>query len=97
MYSYLLFLEDRDTYTCHPSYQTIGKAVGMSKNTVKKYVDGLVEKRLITVTPTMLPGKDGRPRNANLLYTILPIQMTMNWFYQRQGLKGKTPTLVGQA
>ena len=38
VYGYLLRIEDRRTYQCHPSYATIGKAVGMSRNTVRKYV-----------------------------------------------------------
>lgn len=37
VYGYLLRIEDRRTYQCHPSYATIGKAVGMSNNTVRKY------------------------------------------------------------
>ena len=32
VYGYLLRIEDRRTYQCHPSYATIGKAVGMSRN-----------------------------------------------------------------
>ena len=41
VYAYLMYCEDRTTYQCYPSYSTIGEAVGMSKNTVKKYVDEL--------------------------------------------------------
>ncbi len=41
VYGYLLRIEDRRTYQCHPSYATIGKAVGMSNNTVRKYVQEL--------------------------------------------------------
>ena len=48
VYGYLLRIEDRRTYQCHPSYATIGKAVGMSNN------------------------------------TILPIQFSIDQFYQRQ-------------
>ena len=29
VYGYLLRIEDRRTYQCHPSYATIGKAVGI--------------------------------------------------------------------
>ena len=42
VYNYLLRCEDRRTYQCHPSYRTIGKAVQLSENTVRKYVAGLV-------------------------------------------------------
>ncbi len=39
VYNYLLYVEDRKTYQCYPSYKTIGKALGIkSKNTVAKYV-----------------------------------------------------------
>ena len=34
VYSYLRRCEDRGTHQCWPSYKTIGKAVGMSENTV---------------------------------------------------------------
>ena len=34
VYSYLRRCEDRATHQCWPSYKTIGKAVGMSENTV---------------------------------------------------------------
>ena len=33
VYAYLMYCEDRKTFQCHPSYKTIGNAVGMSKNT----------------------------------------------------------------
>ena len=36
VYSYLLCCEDRNTYQCWPSYKTIGRAVKMSANTVRK-------------------------------------------------------------
>ena len=38
VYCYLKYLEDRKTHQCWPSYRNIGKAVGMSENTVRKYV-----------------------------------------------------------
>ena len=42
-------LEDQRTYECWPSYETIGKSIGKSKSSAKRYVAGLVEKGLITV------------------------------------------------
>ena len=30
--AFLMYCEDRETFTCHPSYATIGKAIGMSNN-----------------------------------------------------------------
>ena len=47
VYSFLMYCENRTTYQCYPSYRTIGKAVGMSRNTVAKYVRQLEEKGLI--------------------------------------------------
>ena len=44
VYSYLLYCEDRKTYQCYPSYKTIGRAVGMSINTVQKYIAALGER-----------------------------------------------------
>ena len=73
VYSYLMFLESRRTFRCWPSYSTIGRAIGKSKNSVKKYVDGLIDKHLISVEPTRICTQGGQVRNGNLMYTILPI------------------------
>ena len=87
VYTYLMYREDRETFQCHPSYKTIGEAVGMSNNTVKKYVDGLVEKRLITTEPTTVITKKGEKRNGNLLYTIRPIQEAVEYHYEQQMIR----------
>ena len=84
VYSYLLYLENRKTFQCWPSYRTIGRAVGMSQNTVRKYVMALEEKKLIMTEPTSIRTKDGRKRNGSLLYTICPIQEALDLFYERQ-------------
>ncbi len=84
VYSYLLFLENRKTYQCWPSYKTIGKAVDMSQNTVQKYVMALEEKMLIRTEPTTIFTKSGQKRNGSLLYTIRPIQEALDLFYERQ-------------
>ena len=84
VYNYLLRCEDRKTYQCHPSYATIGKAVGMSNNTVRKYVQELEERGLIVTERTSIITRDGRKQNGSLLYTILPIQFSIDQFYQRQ-------------
>ena len=83
-YSYLLFCEDRSTYQCWPSFKTIGKATGMSTNTVRKYVRMLEDRGLITTEPTSITTKDGQKWNGNLLFTIRPIQEAVEQFYQRQ-------------
>lgn len=84
VYSYLLYLENRKTYQCWPSYKTIGKAVGMSQNTVRKYVMALEEKSLIRTEPTSIRTQSGQRRNGNLLYTIRPIQEALDERYRRQ-------------
>lgn len=84
VYAYLMYCEDRKTFQCHPSYKTIGSAVGLSKNTVKKYVEGLVEKRLITTEPTSITTKKGQKHNGTLLYTVRPIEETVEYRYERQ-------------
>ena len=84
VYAYLLYREDRKTFKCHPSYETIGKAVGMSKNTVKKYVDGLQEKRLIETCYTTVQTKDGHVHNGTLEYTILPLNIAEEYYDAKQ-------------
>lgn len=84
VYGFLLCCEDRDTYQCYPSYQTIGDAVGMSRSTVGKYVDHLVDKRLIYTEPTRVWGHDGKKRNGTLLYTIRPIYEAIQYHANQQ-------------
>lgn len=84
LYAYLLRCENRETYQCYPSYKTIGKAIGMSENTVAKYVRQLEEKGLIYTEPTLVQSKDGKTLNGNLLYTIRPIPGVLEAFYERQ-------------
>ena len=84
VYAYLLYREDRKTFKCHPSYETIGKSVGMSKNTVKKYVDGLQEKRLIETRYTTVQTKDGHVHNGTLEYTILPLNIAEEYYDAKQ-------------
>ncbi len=84
LYTYLLRCENRETYQCYPSYKTIGKSIGMSENTVAKYVRSLEDKGLIYTEPTIVQSKDGKPLNGNLLYTIRPIPGVLEAFYERQ-------------
>ena len=86
LYMYLMYLEDREKHTCHPSFKTIGKALKMSKTTVKKYVDSLVEKRMIAVKQTSIVTKKGVKRNGTLLYTILPIQNALDYYNEQQAI-----------
>jgi len=83
VYAFLLRCEDRKTYQCHPSYYTIGKAIGKSVNSVRKYVQGLTEKGLITTEHTQIVTKDGERRNGTLLYTILPIKQALDKHFEK--------------
>ena len=87
VYSYLLFCEDRKTYQCYPSYKTIGDAIGVSVNTVRKYVARLEERKLITTEPTIVSSEDGQLRNGTLLYTIRPIQEALDYDQECRLLK----------
>ena len=88
VYGFLLRLEDRrrgkDRYTCHPSYATIGDAIGRSSRSVAKYVRELVEAGLILTEPTSVITADGQKWNGSLRYTILPIQRAVDLFNERQ-------------
>ena len=97
IYAYLLRCEDRKTYQCHPSYRTIGKAVKMCENTVRKYVLSLEEKGLIYTEPTMITTKDGRARNGSLRYTIRPIQGAVDSYYQRQMVQADEAAIIARA
>ena len=83
-YAYLLYCEDRKTFQCFPSYSSIGKAIGKTKNSVKKYVDGLRDKGLIITEPTTKTAKDGAALNGNLLYTILPVEDAVRAYNETQ-------------
>lgn len=82
VYAYLLCCEDRRTHQCHPSYNTIADAAGLSVNTVMKYVTTLVDKQLITMEHTSYMDDKGMKWNGNNCYTILPIRQAADAFYQ---------------
>ena len=84
VYGFLMRIENRQTYQCTASYRTIGHATGMSVNTVRKYVVELEERGLITTERTTVTTRDGRTLNGCLRYYILPIQMSIEQFYERQ-------------
>ena len=84
VYAYLRRCENRKTHQCWPSYKTIGKAVGMSENTVSTYIGALVDKGLINAEYTSVITRDGKKRNGNLLYTILPIEEVVDRSLQRK-------------
>ena len=84
VYSFLKRCENRKTHQCWPSIKTIGEAVGMSENTVRKYIRQLEERGLITTEPTEVITKTGEKRNGNLLFTLRPIQKVIDEYYDPQ-------------
>lgn len=84
VYAYLLYIENRENYQSRASYATIGHAIHREKKTVMRYVSGLVEKRLISVEPTLVHPAGEKPRNGSLLYTIRPIREAVDYKNERQ-------------
>lgn len=84
VYSFLKRCENRKTHQCWPSIKTIGEAVGMSENTVRKYIRQLEERGLITTQSTEVITKTGEKRNGNLLFTLRPIQEVIDQYYDHQ-------------
>lgn len=84
VYSFLKRCENRKTHQCWPSYKTIGQAVRMSENTVRKYIRSLEKRGLITTEPTEVITKTGEKRNGNLLFTLRPTQEVIDEYYDRQ-------------
>ena len=84
VYIYLLRHANRKTNQCHPSEATIAKRLHLSRNTVAKHVRLLEERGLIITERTSITTRRGIKKNGSLLYTILPIQFSIDQFYQRQ-------------
>ena len=84
VYSFLQRCENRKTHQCWPSIKTIGQAVRMSENTVRKYIRQLEERGLITAEPTEVITKTGEKRNGNLLFTLRPIGEVIDDHYASQ-------------
>lgn len=84
VYAYLLLIEDRRTHTCHPSYNTIAAETGMTKNTAMKSIGILLDAELITMEHSRYFDQRGMKWKGNNLYTILPTQMAVDKFHQRQ-------------
>ena len=87
VYAYLLYCENRRTHQCHPSCRTIAAAVHLSAATVMKHIAKLADRQFITVENTCYIDRHGMKWNGNNLYTILPIQMSVNHCYQQQLLR----------
>ena len=72
VYGYLLHIENRKTYQSYASYNTIGRAVKMSANTVRKYVSELEEKQLIRTEPTPSSPETDVSATAHCATTSVP-------------------------
>lgn len=75
---------DRKTHQCYPSYETIGEAVGLCKNTVQKCICELVDADLVCTENTSVITKNGLKHNGTLLYTIQPVQDVLEAHYQNR-------------
>ena len=84
VYSFLRRCENRKTHQCWPSIKTIGQAVWMSENTVRKYIHQLEERGLIASEPTSVTTKSSGRRNGNLLFTLSPIGEVIDEYYDQQ-------------
>ena len=84
IYAYLLRIEDRKTYECLTSYSKIAKKLGLSINTVAKYVNRLEEHGLIRTEHTQILTQDDLKRNGCLRYHLLPIQYAVDLYHERQ-------------
>ena len=81
-YAYLLYCEDRKTFQCYPSFSTIGNHIGKTKNSVKKYVDGLRDKGLISTQTTkerafLGSARRERERRVRAMHRGLALQHAM--------------------
>ncbi len=87
VYAYLLYCEDRSSYQCRPSDNTISSTVGLTVNTVIKHIAKLENRQFITAEHTSYIDRRGMKKNGNNCYTILPIQETISYSYERQVVK----------
>lgn len=85
IYAYLMRIEDRKTFQSFASYATIASSLGISANTVGKYVRELEEHGLIRTEQTKVIMKNGTKRNGCLMYHILPIKNAVE-LYQKKKL-----------
>ena len=84
VYAYLLLIEDRNTRTCHPSYNTIAAATHLTRNTVINSITVLLGKELIAMEHSRYFDQRGMKWKGNNLYTILPTQRAVDAFHQQQ-------------
>lgn len=69
VYSYLVSCTGQNA-VCWPSYKTIAKACGISRNAAIQAIDALIQKRLIDKILTTRRNVQGRTRTSNNEYRI---------------------------
>ena len=69
VYSYLVSCTGQNA-VCWPSYKTISKACGISRNAAIQAINILIQKRLIDKIPTTRRNAYGRTRTGNIEYRI---------------------------
>ena len=74
LYSYLMYREDRKSFSCLVSRSRLWEVMGMSTNTAAKYIRLLEEKRFIETEHTTCKRQNGEPLNGQLRFRILPIE-----------------------
>ena len=84
IYAYLMRIEDRKTFQSYASYATIACSLGISANTVGKYVREMEEHGLIRTEQTKVIMKNGTKRNGCLLYSILPVKNAVELYQKRK-------------
>ena len=62
----------------------MGGGVVMCGTTVREYVEEQEKRALIRSELTTVTTKDGRKSNGRMLYHILPIQVAIDKYYERQ-------------
>ena len=97
IYAYLLRIENRKTFECVTSYPKIARKLGLSVNTVAKYVSKLEEHGLITTEHTNIITKAGLKRNGSLKYHIENIQYAVDLKNERQMVKLEHEVAVERA
>lgn len=81
VYSFLKRRENRRIHQYWPRIKTIGKAVGMNENTVRKYIRQLEDRELIATELTEVVTRSSGRRNGNLLFTLWPIRGVIDEHY----------------
>lgn len=84
VYAYLKRCSNIRTGECWPSYKKIGQAVGMTKRSVKKYVELLTGKHLVQTESTVIYSRKGLKGNGTLKYTLLPIEEIQQETYRQK-------------